>query len=53
MFPFQRNCSVGVSRSADEKYHLADTDVVRVVKYLVTNFGKTRKCVAVVCVTVY
>ena len=47
MFPFQRNFSFGAVPSADEKYLSADSNVVGMVQYLITNFCKTRRCIAV------
>ena len=46
-FPFQRNFSFSAVHSVDEKHLSADTNVVGVLKYLITNFCKTRNCVAV------
>ena len=47
MFSFQRNFSFGAVCAADEKHLSANTDVVAIVKYLITNVGKTSSCVAV------
>ena len=47
MFPFLRNFSFGAVHSAGEKHHSADSNVVGIVKYLFTNFCKSRNCVHV------
>ena len=39
--------SFGAVHSAVEKYLSADTNCVGIAKYLITNFCKTRNCVAV------
>ena len=44
MFPFQRNFSFGAVHSAGEKHLSGDSNVVGIVKYLFTNFCKTRNC---------
>ena len=47
MFPFQRDFNFGAVQSADEKHLSADTNVVVVTKYFITNFCIARSCVAV------
>ena len=47
MLSFQRNSGCGTVNSADDKHLSADTNVVGITKYLITNFCKNRNCVAV------
>ena len=45
IFLFERNFSFGAVHSAGEKDLSADSNVVAIVKYLFTNFCKSRNCV--------
>ena len=40
MLPFQRNFSVGLVHSADERHPSGDADVVFTVKYSINNFAE-------------
>ena len=42
IFPFEHNFSFGVVHSAGEKHLSAESKVVGIVKYVFTNFCKTR-----------
>ena len=48
--PFECNFSFGAVHSAGEKRLPADSNVVGIVKYLITDLRKTKTCVAYACI---